>query len=86
MKLKPIFIRQTIDDTVFLVTVDGEAPNGLIKGNAVAGRIFDLLQEETTQEAIVDTLYAEYEAPRERIAADVAHVIETLRRAGAIEE
>ena len=86
MKLKPTFLKQTIDGTSFLVATDRDAPNGLIKGNAVAGRIFDLLQEETTQEAIVDALYAEYEAPRERIAADVARVIETLRGAGAIEE
>lgn len=86
MKLKPVFIKQTIDDTSFLVATDRDVLNGLIKGNPVAGRIFDLLQEETTPEAIVDALYAEYDAPRERIAADVARVIETLRGAGAIEE
>ena len=86
MKLKPTFIRQTIDDTVFLVPTEGNGSVSLIKGNSITGRIIDLLQTETTQEAIVDALYAEYEAPRERIAADVAQVIETLRGAGAIEE
>ena len=86
MKLKPTFIRQTIDNTVFLVPVEGSGPVSLIKGNFMMGRIIDLLQTETTQEAVVDALYAEYDAPRERIAADVARVMDTLRSAGAIEE
>lgn len=86
MKLKPTFIRQTIDNTVFLVPVEGSGPVSLIKGNSITGRIIDLLQTETTQEAVVDALYAEYDAPRERIAADVARVMDTLRSAGAIEE
>ena len=86
MKLKPTFIRQTIDNTVFLVPVEGNGPVSLIKGNFMMGRIIDLLQTETTQEAVVDALYAEYDAPRERIAADVARVMDTLRSAGAIEE
>lgn len=86
MKLRQGLFKQTIDDTTYLVAVDRDAPGGLIKGNSTAGRIFDLLQEETTQEAITDALYVEYEAPRERIAADVARVIDTLRRIGAIEE
>ena len=86
MKLKPTFIRQTIDDTVFLVPTEGNGSVSLIKGNSITGRIIDLLQEETTQEAITDALYVEYDAPRERIAADVARVMDTLRSAGAIEE
>lgn len=86
MKLKPTFIRQTIDNTVFLVPVEGSGPVSLIKGNFMMGRIIDLLQTETTQETITDALYAEYDAPRERIAADVARVMDTLRSAGAIEE
>lgn len=86
MKLKPTFIRQTIDDTAFLVPTEGNGSVSLIKGNSITGRIIDLLQTETTQEAITDALYAEYDAPRERIAADVARVMDTLRSAGAIEE
>ncbi len=86
MKLKPDFISQDVDDVRFLVPVGAESFRGIVKSNKTAAFIVDLLAEETTEEAIVDAMCEKYDAPRERLAADVAKVLETLRKIGALEE
>ena len=43
-------------------------------------------REETTEEAVVDAMCAEYDAPRDEIAADVKGFLSTLRSVGALEE
>jgi hypothetical protein len=45
----------------------------------VAGRIWELLGEALTLEAIVDRLEEEYAAPRERLEADARAFVEVLR-------
>ncbi len=86
MKLKPDFITQDIDGTQFLIAVGGESFNGIVKSNPTAAFIVDQLKQETTEEKITDAMYAEYDAPRSVIAADVHTVVETLRSIGAIED
>ena len=86
MKLKPDFISQDVDDVRFLVPVGAESFRGIVKSNKTAAFIVDLLAEETPEEAIVDAMCEKYDAPRERLAADVAKVLETLRKIGALEE
>lgn len=46
----------------------------------------DCLKEETTEEAIVDKMYAKYDASREKISSDVKKFIGILRSVGALEE
>ena len=46
----------------------------------------ECLKEETTEEAIVEKMVEKYDAPRERIAADVAKTLTKLRSVGALEE
>ena len=86
MRLKSDFITQEIDDTQFLIPVGGESFNGVARGNKTAAFIVNCLKEETTEEAIVDALCAEYDAPREIIASDVAGVLNILREINALEE
>lgn len=86
MKLKSNFITQDIDDTQFLVPVGGEAFSGIVRSNETAAFIVDCLKEETTEDAIVDKMCAQYDAPREVIAADVKEILATLRSIHAIEE
>ena len=86
MKLKSEFITQTIEDTQFLVPLGGEAFRGIVRSNGTAAFIVDCLKQETTEEAIVDAMCAEYDAPREVIAADVAEILDTLRSINALEE
>ena len=86
MKLKSTFVTQMIDDTQFLVPLGNEAFRGIVKSNSTAAFIVDQLKEDTTEEAIVDAMCAEYAAPRETIAADVKKILETLRSIHALEE
>ena len=85
MKLKQDFVTQEIDGTQYLIPVGGEAFSGVVRGNETVAFLVELLKQETTQEALVDAMAAEYDAPREVLAADVARVLETLRGIGALE-
>ena len=86
MKLKSTFVTQMIDDTQFLVPLGNEKFRGIVKSNPTAAFIVDQLKEDTTKEAIIDAMCAEYDAPRETIAADVEKALATLRSVGALEE
>ena len=57
-----------------------------MRSNKTAAFIVNCLKEETTKEQIVDAMCAEYNAPRETIAADVEEVLNTLRSIHALEE
>ena len=86
MKLKDSFMTQEVDDVQFLVPLGQEDFRGLVRSNPTAAFIVNCLGQETTAEEIVDAMYAEYDAPREVIAADVAGILETLRSIEALEE
>lgn len=88
MKLKPGFIFHDIEDE-HLVVATGEASrhfNGLIRNNATADFIYRLLEQDTTEEAIVDALYQHYQAPREQISQDIHALLEQMRAAGILDE
>ena len=86
MKLRENFITQMIEKVQFMVPVGAEAFNGIVRSNETAAFIVDCLKAETTEEAIVDAMCAEYDAPREVIAADVAETLSVLREINALEE
>ena len=86
MKLKDSFITQEIEDTQFMVAVGETSFTGIIKSNKTAAFIVDRLKEETTKEQIVDAMCRKYDAPRERIEADVEKILDKLRSVGALEE
>ena len=86
MKLQDSFMTQDIDDTQFLVPVGAEAFSGVVRSNKTAAFIVNCLKEDTTEERIVDAMCQKYDAPRERIAADVREVLNTLHKIGALDE
>ena len=86
MKLKDDFVTQDIDGVQFLIPLGGEAFSGIVRSNETAAFLIDLLREETTEAALTDAMAAEYDAPRETLAADVARVLDTLRSLNALEE
>ena len=59
---------------------------GFGRSNETAGYIFELLQQETTEAAIVDAMCERYDADREVIAKDVAVIVEKIRAAGFLDE
>ncbi len=86
MKLKPEFVTRDVDDTQFLIALGGDTFNGLVRSNRTAAFIVNQLKTDTTEAAIVDAMCARYDAPRDVIAADVANILNTLRRIRALDE
>jgi hypothetical protein len=86
MKLRSDFITHTVNDETLLVPLGNASFHGIVRGNPTLGAIVELLKQETTEEAVVEAMCREYDAPKERIAADVHRVVEKLRSIGAIEE
>lgn len=86
MKLKDSFITQDIDGTQFMVAVGETSFTGIVKSNKTAAFIVDCLKTETTKERIVDAMCRKYDAPRERIEADVEGILNKLRGIGALDE
>ena len=87
MKLKSGFITHQIQDTQMMVAA-GEAAksfHGLVRSNETAAFIVDCLKSETTEEAIVDKLLAEYDVSREIASQDVRKILEKLDSVGALE-
>ena len=86
MKLKDNFITQDVEDIQFLVPVGGEAFQGIVRSNETAAFIVNCLRNETTEEAIAEAMFEEYEAPKDVILADLRKILETLRGINALEE
>lgn len=85
MKLRAEFITHGSEDEQVMVSTDTKLFSGLVRSNSTASFIIGCLKEETTLEEIVDAMASEYDAPRDKIAQDVAKVIEILRGIGAID-
>ena len=88
MRLKPGLMRhQVCGEHMAVATGEaGKVFRGMIRNNATADTLLELLMEETTEEAVVEAMYQKYDADRERIAADVHQVIQHLRQAGLLQE
>lgn len=86
MKLKPGFITHNVGKEQMMVAAGPAAKHfhGLVRSNETAAFIVNCLKKETTEEAIVDAMLAQYDAPRETVAEDVHQVVEKLRKIGAL--
>ena len=85
MKLKNNFILHKNNDQYMMVGV-GCGFNGMIRSNATAGKIIELLKDGCTESELVTKMCDLYDAPEEVIARDVASVLASLREVGAIDE
>ena len=86
MKLKDGFIMQKVKNDYVIVAVNGSDFSGMVRSNRTAAYVVELLKKDTTEEAIVRDMLARYDAPEEKIRADVGYVLRTLRDIGALEE
>lgn len=88
MRVKEGFVLHTIGEE-YMAVATGEAAenfNGIVRSNETAAYIFELLQQETTEEAIVNAMCEKYDAERSVIEKDVANIIEKMREAGFLHE
>lgn len=88
MRVKEGFVLHNIGDE-YMAVATGEAAenfNGIVRSNETAAYIFELLQKETTEEAIIEAMCEKYEAERSVIERDVAKIIGQMREAGFLNE
>ena len=85
MKLKDTFITHDSEGEQVLIDVSSSFA-GLIRSNKTAAFIVDCLKKETTEEAIVDAMYAKYDAERDVLKKDVEKILGKLRSVGALDE
>ena len=88
MKLKYEFQAVEVAGETIAVPIikDSGSFNGALKVNEVALDILNLLQNDTTEAAMIDTLLQEYDASREKIGESVYRVVNQLREAGLLVE
>jgi hypothetical protein len=79
----PAALSRTVDGGI-LVTAPGHQEVDRL--SATAGAVWTLLDEPRTVSALVDDLSSVFDAPRDRIAADVMQLLADLAGRGWIEE
>lgn len=85
MKLNENFLVHTVGEETILVPTGNAAFSGMVRGNKMLGFILDLLKTETTEEAMIATMKARFEAPEGVIEQDVKDVLNRLKEIGAID-
>lgn len=85
MKLnKNFLVHKTGNDTIVVPTGDAGF-SGVVKGNETLGAILDLIQNDNTEEGVIESMLKEYDAPREVIEKDVRETLSRLKEIGAID-
>lgn len=87
MKIKSGLLSHKVGEE-YVIVASGEAGSafhGMMRGNATM-EILKLLEQDTTQEQIVEQLFARYDVPREALERDVCQTIEKIREAGLLDE
>lgn len=88
MKIKSGLLSHKVGEE-YVIVASGEAGSafhGMMRGNATTMEILKLLEQDTTQEQIVEQLFARYDVPREALERDVCQTIEKIREAGLLDE
>ncbi len=88
MKIKSDFILRDMGDMRIVVAVGESATtfNGVINLNSTAEFMWKKLSEGCTREELIESVLAEYEAPREVVAKDVDNLIAKLKTENIIDE
>ncbi len=86
MKLKQDFIVHTVEGETLLVPLKSTSFSGLVRGNKTFGAVLEALQQDTSEDAVVDKLAQRFDAPREVIARDVHKALDTLREIDALDQ
>lgn len=60
--------------------------NGVVSLNGMAVALWNLLESDTTPEALLAAVLTEYDVPAEQAGADIADFLNQLRKLGCLEE
>lgn len=88
MKLKYDFAVREIAGEYVLIPMGGAALafSGMVSTNAVGACICECLKSDTTPEAILDAVCAEFDIEEETARQDMLQFLQELRRAGLLQE
>ena len=86
MKLNKDFLLHNASGETILVPTGNAAFSGVVRGNKTLGAILELLKTDATEDAIIASMKARFDAPEEVIARDVKRALLELRKIGAIDE
>jgi hypothetical protein len=88
MKITENFLLRDIAGQKVVLPV-GEAAekfNGMIRLNDTGIYLWTLLEQDTTEDALLSAMLQDYEIDEETARADIRRFVETLRRAGILVE
>ena len=83
MHLKYPYEIMELEGQSFAVALEGS--DAVIKLNKTAAAIFELLKEDTNEEAIVEKLSQRFEVTKDTLRADVHRVVQVFREKGIME-
>lgn len=88
MKIKNGFILREMDDMNIVVAVGEQARsfNGVITLNSTAVFMWRKLSEGCAEEELIDAMVSEYNAPKDKITADVKAFVAKLSENGLLDE
>lgn len=86
MKLNQDFIVHTIGEDTMLVPTGAASFHGIAQGNKTVEVILGCLQEDTTEDTIVDALMERFDGNPADMREDVSEVLAQLRSIGALDE
>lgn len=88
MKRNPDFVVTDVAGSHILVPVGKAAVNfnSIISLNEMGLTVWDMLENETSEEEVLQKILAEYEVTEDRARADVERFIGKLRESGCIED
>lgn len=88
MKRNPDFIVTDVAGSHILVPVGKAAVNfnSIISLNEMGLTVWDMLENETSEDEVLQKILAEYEVTEDRARADVERFIGKLRESGCIED
>lgn len=88
MRLKYTFEKLELNGKIFAIPVgeDADDYHGVIKMNETAFAIFQLLKEDTTEEAIAAAMEKEYDVTKDVLNADIKRYIQSFREKGLLVE
>ncbi len=88
MKVRDGFVLREVGGQPVVVSVGpaSQVFNGMIKLNGTGAFLFEKMQDETTEDALVEALMEKYDVEEELARNDVKNFVDTFRKARIIEE
>ena len=86
MKLKNGFVVREVAGKTVAVSVGGGAFRGMITLNGTAAFLWDALQSDTNEDALVEKMTEAYEIDEATAQKDVSAFLHKLREAGLLDE